>query len=364
MALLRPVKKCARTALREAVKPAALLVLALLTAWPVQARLLSSRAQEGRMIAIALRISEQWYPKIPAKFKDDEFNAREIDARYKQLAGMEGGIFKDLNLLSDLAPMFTYGRFADGRFLAAIDQYDSAADYLDTRDRVRYYAAKIRLHQEIMDFPQQSTGVRIWMDRLILDCQKAARCGFDVDKALKVIEDGVEKYRFTDVVIATQRCRLQKGHAAWAVEEVVRLHNSRKVKQARDVAFQAVRDVAPDQDLCKSDCIPLDEPARLKCYDTFLIKPLCAHIGASREELILAVAERYWQYSGLMVMLLPRLKTPSSRALALFEKTHDDQALQGNKLLAQCEVGLWKKAGKLKAFKAEYPQRFKLAIRK
>jgi hypothetical protein len=337
---------------------AAILCMAAVAAAKIQ----SSAAQEKRMIETAIRIIERWEARVPAGCASDPENAKAIDGYQRQFESHEAGILRDMNIAVDMARFCVCAR-QDLRLLAAINDLDSAAARLGADDQARYWGAKYQVHMSIAHDAQAPDSVRQWVRQAFTDRDKQVRLRPDINRIIDETATDIGKFDLSPPLSLDSAAIQWRRIAARVYVEKTKKLRPHGHKKAFEVARQAIRDLQPDQNLCaggNTSCSPSD---CARCYDQALVQPLCAAIGNDAQTLIEELCNRYEKNEYLLRILIPRLSRPTSGALAILRRVHTDDALKSDRGLAWIELTLWKKAKRLKEFKKQYPERYRLAVR-
>lgn len=315
------------------------------------------------MVSAALRVSDRVFKLINDAYGKQEDYDEETADLAREIRGYEGGILGDMAVANDVARLLVYSRYKDTKLFGAIDDFDRAADHLAAADRRRYYTAKARLRAE-RAAPQVELVTLDWFSRLSADCRRAARWGADAGKCAGYARSFAEKNRIQDRRLEESLCRITQESARYFTAEAFRLSRLRDRRKALKVALQGIREIEPLSVIADTDgCTRWkSEGVLLARYDSLFVRPLCAAAGhQGADEVRVEVCDRYWQYRPLAAAVLPRVTTPSSGAFSLFKKAGKDDILRHDGRIAVAEMLLWKKAGKLKGFKTDFPERYALA---
>jgi hypothetical protein len=284
----------------------------------------------------------------------------------KAFGNYESGILNDMAVANDMARLSVFSRYKDSRLFGRMDGFDRAADRLGQADRKRYYMAKSRLRSEKAP-PLIDSVTKEWFSLLSADCCRAARLGNDAEKCVSYARSFAEKCRLPGRVLDESTCRITQEYARHITSEAFRLAKARDREKALRLGLAGIKEIPPLTVLADTDDCSRwkSEGVLLARYDSLFVRPLCAAAGSGRgaDEIRTRVCERYWQHRQLVAAVLPRVATPSSDAFSLFKKAGRDDVLRHDGRIAVSEMLLWKKAGKLKEYRTEFPERFALAKR-
>jgi ABC-type sugar transport system permease subunit len=189
------------------------------------------------------------------------------------------------------------------------------------------------------------------------------RLRFGLNQELKSIEEDLGKHEFVPPYNRDSlftRLRRVAAESYISTVKKLRLHDK---KGALALARVAVRELTPDDNYCAQLREPLNPLSKARCYDQAVATPLSAAVGQTSQIILEDICRKYWNNSDLTRMLLVGLTKPSDDAFALFAKAGNDKDLRSDSHIAYAELLIWKKAKKLKKFKTQYPERYRLAIK-
>ena len=347
------------------LKASASLLVIVALCLPAFARLSSTKAQEATMVARAMKISEKWLRRLNDAYGKQDGYDEEIARLRKEIARDEGGILNEMAVATDMARLTVFSQYKDTKLFTALDDFDRAADALGTADRMRYYLAKARLRSG-RTAPFVDSVLQEWSAGLTADCMRAARCGGETETCAELARAFAKNNKLADRLLDESLCRIVQESARWFVAEARRLRRAGNRGKALKLALQAVKTIEPLTVITDTAACTKwkSEGMLLARYDSLFVRPLCAAAGGKGgDEIRLRVADRYWEYRPLVAAVLVRVTTPSSDAFSLFKKAGKDERLMLDGRIAAAEMLLWKKAGRFKEFKKEFPERYGLAKR-
>ena len=332
---------------------------------PCYAKLSSAKTQEAAMVARAMPASEKLLHRLNDAYGRQDDYAAEAALLGNEIGDYEDGILNDMAIANDVARLLVYSQYKDAKLFTAMDDFDRAADQLGAPDRMRYYMAKARLRSE-RQAPFADSIIRQWFSCLSADCRRAARYGGDAEKCQGLARKFAQKNSLPARLLDESLCRITQEYARWFVNEAVRLSRTGAGEKALKLALRGIKEVPPLTVIADtSGCTKWkSEGILLARYDSLFVRPLCAAAGNRRADRIrVEVVDRYGEYRPLAAAVLVRIGTPSSDAFGLFKKAGKDAVLLHDGAIAAAELALWKKAGKLKEYKKEFPERYALAKR-
>jgi hypothetical protein len=332
---------------------------------PCYAKLSSTKAQEAAMVARAMPVSEKLLQRLNDAWGKQDDYAAEAALLANEIGHYEDGILNDMAIANDVARLLVYSQYKDTKLFTAMDDFDRAADLLGVPDRMRYYMAKARLRSE-RQAPFVDSVKRQWFSGLSADCRRAALYGGDAEKCHELARKFAQKNNVPDHLLDESSCRTTQEYARWFVNEAFRLGRAHGDEKALKIALKGIKEVPPLTVLADTaGCTKWKSEGELLArYDSLFVRPLCAAVGNRKADKIrLLVCDRYGEYRPLAAAVLVRISTPSSDAFDLFKKAGKDAVLQHDGRIAVAERQLWKKAGKLKEYKKEFPERYELARR-
>ena len=134
-----------------------------------------------------------------------------------------------------------------------------------------------------------------------------------------------------------------------------------KSKEALSLAREAIRNIKPDDNICSDNWTAVSQSACARCYYFNVVKPIGEVLGSNRQTLFEETCIKYWNNEYLVRLLLVQLDQPTPDAFSLFKKAGNTNELKTDRTIATAEYAVWKKARRLKEFRTEYPERYKLA---
>jgi hypothetical protein len=357
VAALETKRRARRTSGACARVCGALVVTVAAGALPTHAKLASSKAQESAMIARIVPVTEKWLRHVNDSFDKKEPFQNDITAFARDLGSLEGGIFGDMYICTDVARLCVYAQHKDARLYKAIDDFNTAADQLCVDDKARYYAAKAKLFAEKLVPPDSLK--REWIVRLVNDCCLASRYGVDADKNCAAVRRFADKSGLKDAPLDDYACRIYQDYGRFFLTKT---KASGKSKDALETALQAIREIPAPSNMDFGSCGQQKSDADLlAAYDRSFVQPLSSNLGKNKDAFLVEVCKKFWQQKKLVSLALPRVALPSPDAFDLFRKAGDDDALKADPRIATAELALWKKAKKLREFKTKFPDRYRLA---
>jgi len=269
-----------------------------------------------------------------------------------------------MNISEDATWFYIYGH-EKPEVLTALDQLDTAAFCLSVEDQERYFEAKYEIHHTLFEESKnRSDSLKLWMQRMAFDQESLLRINLNLKHTLNLLISDIEKYELTKSFPPESISNHFRRIAAVTYVLKVRKTRQHNHKAAIVLARNAVKDIKPEDNLCTDTWYSVSNSTCARCYDQILVKSLCGTLGGDGQLLMEEVCSRYWNNENITKLLLLRFTKPTSNAFDLFRKAGNTDELKNNRIIAWTEMTLWKKAHKFRKFKKEYPERYRLAIKK
>ena len=175
------------------------ILIAVASAYP---KLHSTRAQENKMVATAIRISDRWLPKIPLSFNNDPINQKAIEEFRRKLESYGSGIARDMNISGDMAHFFIYGH-SQPLVFASLEEFDSAGSLsIDNQDQERYFDAKRQIHQTLIEeSAKRADSLKFWMKRICNDEEKLVRFRRSFNQAIDLLTGDIAGTNLPKIVL-------------------------------------------------------------------------------------------------------------------------------------------------------------------
>lgn len=319
------------------------------------------------MVARAAPAAEKWFRHLNRVYEKTDDFTEDIIAFCKKTGGYEDGILNDMAIANDVGRICIFAERRNGLLLRGIDDFDAAAEQLNTMDRQRYYAAKARIRSGLA-VPAIDSIKQEWLVRLVNDCCRASQYGFDAEKCSDFVGDFTGRFKKEKGSVERVRgeavCRITQHYARFLLAEAKSFHRRHEYKKAYKSAVKAIDRVPASSVMDTALCARWkSEDELLTLYDSVFIRPFSLYAGTYGDEFRTEVCNKFWAHRRLVALVIVRIRTPSSDAFDLFEKAGEDVILRHDGRIAVTELSLWKKAGRLKDFKKEFPDRYAFARR-
>jgi hypothetical protein len=313
------------------------------------------------MVRSAIGASQKVQKVVGESFRRaDSTKAAAAEVR-KELEALQGGIFADMNTSVDMALLLVYARtraLSAGRHLAS---FDTAAEHLAAPDRIRYYLARATLDTDLLGRAGTGDSAAPWIKRLAHDYYRAAASGADVAEAAAAITQARDRVQVFEPSVDEFTCRLYQHWNRFVVDQAKTLKAQGDLRQACALATRAAQSVPLTVNLKPEKWIKTTDSEMAKQFNNRLVVPLCNALASCADDIRIAACESWWDNRVLAAMMLVRIREPSRKAFALYERAGEDPVLGVDRDIAVAEFVLWKKAGKVAAFKDSYPKRYRLA---
>lgn len=338
-----------------------LLLLTATLATQAAPRLESDKSEEERMVRGAIHAGEKLMRLVPENYRRTDSAATAAAQEKLALARLEGGILESMGVTTDMATVIAYARHSrlgNARHLAL---FDSAANYLAPPDRVRYYNARVAIDIGFLESCGDPDTGEVWVMRIARSQYQATAAGADPREGTRLIAELRQKHALYRPSEDEYTCKMYQARARYVVAQVKLLGQSGETRDACALAVRAAGEVPPAVNLNPGAWGRASDAELARQFENRLLTPLQRSATACADDIRLAACDAWWNNTPLVLSVLARVRTPSKDAFELFERVAATPALARNRALAQAELALWKKAGKLAQFKQDHPQRYRLA---